>query len=221
MSQNPTQKFSMQKKNSSDKRIKSNNSTSVITVRIDEELNYYIDKIRAKLGISKADLIRNYLEMSRFIIRQRNSIKSLNDRDLIIIKRSYLRKLIENQPEEYQINLGEKLANFINDIARINGKLDDITYKLNFCDHLGLFTKFIDDENYVLIDKKFGPTKFVEAFTWRIHNQPSYFNIDWVSSKIETQSKIRTAYNNNVQPIERSSSHFSFEFAKIPEEETE
>ena len=221
MSRNPNQKSTNSKKSISDRRNKLKDSTNVITVRIDEELNYNIDKMRAKLGISKADLIRNYLEMSRFVVRQKNSIKSLNDRDLIIIKRKYLRKLIENQPEEEQIYLGEKLANFINDIARINGKLDDINFKLDFCDNLGLFPNFIDEENYILVDKKFGPQKFVEAFIWRIHNQPSYFNVDWVSSKIDTQSKIRTAYYNNVQPIERSSSHFSFEYAKIPEEETE
>ncbi|MFX0001991.1 MAG: hypothetical protein ACFE9C_06185 [Candidatus Hodarchaeota archaeon] len=221
MSRNSNQKSSFLKKNSSDKRSKLNNSTSVITVRIDEELNINIEKVRAKLGISKADLIRNYLEMSKFIIKPKSSIKSLNDRDFIIIKRSYLRKLIENQTEEEQINLGNKLANFVNDIARINGKLDDIHYKLDFCENLGLFTKFIDDENYILIDKKLGPQRFVEAFVWRIFNQPSEFDIDWVSSKIEAQSKIRTAYKNKVQPIERSSSHYSFEFATIPEEEIE
>ncbi len=221
MSRNTNQKSSASRKNISDRRTKVKDSTNVITVRIDEEINYNIEKIRGKLGISKADLIRNYLEMSKFIVRQRSSIKSLNDRDLIIIKRSYLRKIIENQSEEYQINLGNKLANFINDIARINGRLDDIQFKLDFCDSLGLFTKFVDDEDYILIDKKFGPQKFVEAFIWRIHNQTPDFNIDWVSSKIETQSKIRTAYYNKIQPIERSSSHYSFEFAKISEEETD
>ncbi|MFW9998644.1 MAG: hypothetical protein ACFE9Q_10270 [Candidatus Hodarchaeota archaeon] len=172
------------------------------------------------MGLSKADFIRNYLELSKFIIKQKGSIKSSNDRDFIIIKRSYLRKLIEDESEEKQINLGNKLGNFINDIARINGKLDDIEYKLELCDNLGFFPKFIDDENYILIDKKFGPQKFVESFNWRIFNQPSDFNIDWVSTKIDTQSKIRTAYNNKVQPIERSSSHYSFEFAKLPEEVT-
>ncbi|MFX1380758.1 MAG: hypothetical protein ACFFA4_16875 [Promethearchaeota archaeon] len=219
MSRVPSQKPNYQRNDSSDKQFKSNFSTHVITVRIDEELNNHIEKIRAKLEISKADLIRNYLEMSRFIIKQKSSIKSLNDRDFLIIKRSFLRKLIEKQNEEEQINLGNKLANFVNDIARINGKLDDIHYKLDFCDSLGLFPKFIDDENYVLIDKKFGPKKFVEAFIWRIYNQTSDFNFDWVSSKIEAQSKIRTAYNNKVQPVERSSSHYSFEYAKILEEE--
>lgn len=218
MSRDSTQRSLFQKKGSSDNRTSSKESTTVITVRIDEELSNNIEKIQTKLGTSKADLIRNYLEMSKFIVKQKNSIKSLNDRDFVIIKRSYLRKLIENESEDEQINLGNKLAKFVNDIARINGKLEDIYYKLDFCENLGLFAKFIDDEQYVLIDKKFGPQKFVEAFTWRIFNQPSEFNIDWVSSKIETQSKIRTTYNNKVQPIERSSSHFSFEFAKIPEE---
>jgi len=218
MSPNITRNPSKSKLDPPDRQTKLIDSTNVITVRIKEELNNNIDKMRAKIGISKADLIRNYLEISKFIIKEKNSIKSLNDRDLIIIKRSYLRKLIENQSEEDQIKLGEKLANFINDIARINGKLDDIRYKLNFCDCLGLFPRFIDDENYILIDKKFGPQKFVEAFIWRMYNQPSDFNIDWVSSKIETQSKTRTAYNNKVQPTERSSSHYSFEFAKIVED---
>lgn len=217
----PNSRLLFPKDTTSSRRNKLQESTSVITVRIDEKLNSHIDKSREKLGLSKADFIRNYLELSKFIIKQKGSIKSLNDRDFIIIKRSYLRKLIENQSEEDQINLGNKLGNFINDIARINGKLDNIEYKLNLCDNLGFFPQFIDDENYVLIDKKFGSQKFIEAFTWRIFNQPTDFNLDWVSSKIDTQSKIRTAYNNKVKPIERSSSHYSFEFAKILKNEIE
>jgi hypothetical protein len=221
MSPNPNPKSASSRKSTSDRRSKLQESTSVITVRIDEELNSNIDKIRLKLGTSKADFIRNYLEMSKFIVKQKNSIKSLNDRDFIIIKRSFLRKLIENESEEEQLNLGNKLGNFINDIARINGKLDDIEYKLDLCENLGFFPKFIDDEKYILLSKKFGPKKFVEAFIWQIYNQPTDFNLDWVSSKIDTQSKIRAAYNNKVQPIERSSSHYSFKFAKLVEEETE
>lgn len=221
MSPNPTPKLANPRKVASDRRSKVKDSTSVITVRIEEELNNNIDKIREKMGISKADFIRNYLELSKFIVKQKGSIKSLNDRDFIVVKRSYLRKLIENESEEEQINLGSKLANFVNDIARINGKLDDIEYKLELCNNLGFFPKFIDNENYILLSKKFGPKKFVEAFIWRIHNQTTDFNTDWVSSKIDTQSKIRTAYKNKIQPVERSSSHYSFEFAKIQEEEPE
>ena len=37
------------------------NSTNVITVRIDEELDQNIEKMRSKLGMSKADFIRKYL----------------------------------------------------------------------------------------------------------------------------------------------------------------
>ena len=220
MSRNPAQKTTITKSLISDRRTKSKESTSVITVRIDESLNENLDKVRRKLGISKADLIRNYLEMSKYIVKQKSSLQSLNDRDFIIIKRSYLRKLVEIKDEEEQINLGDKLARFINDCARINGKLDDISYKLDLCNNLGFFRNFIDDNNYILIDKKFGSQKFVEAFTWRIFNKGE-FDANWISSKIKDQSKIRTAYQKQVQPIDISSSHYSFEFAKLTEIETE
>ena len=220
MSRNPTQKSAISRKSVSDRRSKLKDSTSVITVRIDEDLNNNLDKVRRKMGISKADLIRNYLELSKYIIKQKGSLQSLNDRDFIVIKRSYLRKLIEKEDEDEQIRLGDKLARFINDCARINGKLDDIFYKLDLCDTLGFFRNFIDDNNYVLIDKKFGSQKFVEAFAWRIFNQGE-FDANWTTSKIDDQSKIRTAYNKQVQPIDISSSHYSFEFAKLPDEEAE
>ncbi|MFW9827916.1 MAG: hypothetical protein ACFFEY_10005, partial [Candidatus Thorarchaeota archaeon] len=180
-------------------------------------LNENLDKVRRKLGISKAGLIRNYLEISKYVVKQKGSIQSLNDRDFIIIKRSFLRKLIDKAEEEEQIRLGDKLARFINDCARINGKLNDIFYKLDLCDNLGFFRNFIDDNNYILIDKKFGPQKFVEAFVWRLFTKEE-FDTNWTTSKIKDQSKIRTSYQKQVQPIDISSSHFSFEFAKIIEE---
>jgi len=220
MSKNSMQKDAIKKNPVSDKQIKLMKPTSVITVRIDESLNENLDKVCRKLGISKADLIRNYLELSKYVIKQKSSFQSINDRDFIIVKRSYLRKLIDNEEEDNQIKLGDKLARFINDCARINGKLDDISYKLDLCDNLGFFRNFVDDNNYILIDKKFGSQKFVEAFMWRIFNKGE-FDGNWVTSKINDQSKIRTAYQKQVQPIDISSSHYSFEFAKIVEEETE
>ena len=220
MSRNPTQKPAISRKLVSDRRNKLKDSTSVITVRIDEDLNNNLDKVRRKMGISKADLIRNYLEISKYIMKQKGSLQSLNDRDFIVIKRSYLRKLIKKEDEDEQIRLGDKLARFINDCARINGKLDDIYYKVDLCENLGFFRNFIDENNYVLIDKKFGSQKFVEAFIWRLFQQGE-FDTNWVTSKIKDQSKIRTAYQKQVQPIEISSSHYSFEFAKLSEEDTE
>lgn len=192
-------------------------STNVITVRIDEELNKSINKVREKLGISKADIIRNYLEMSKFMIKQKSTLQTIDDRDFIMVKRDYFRNLIEKEEEDEQIRLGDELAHFINDCARIKGKLNDITYKLDLCENIGFFRKFIDEENYILIDKKFGPQKFAEAFIWRIFNQ-SEFNANWITSKIDDQSKIRAAYQKQVQPLDRSTSHYSFEFAKVIEE---
>lgn len=216
MSENYFQKSPDSRKTISERRTKLKDSTSVITVRIDKELNNNLEKVRRKLGVSKAELIRNYLEMSKYFIKQKGSIQSLNRRDFIIIKKSYLRKLIQDKEEEEQIELGDKLARFINDIATINGKENDLNYKLTLCDNLGFFPKDVDDENYILISKKFGPQKFTESFIWKIFNQTN-FNPNWTSSKIESQSKIKTAYQKQVQPVERSSSHYSFEYAQLPE----
>ncbi|MFX1497564.1 MAG: hypothetical protein ACFFBH_08570 [Promethearchaeota archaeon] len=196
----------------------SNSSQDVITIRIDRYLNNNLNRMRERLGISKADLIRNYLDMSKFIIKQKGSIKSLNNRDFIIIKRSYVKKLIENTDEQDQISLGDKLARFINDIARINGKEEDLNFKLEFCDNLGFFTKFIDEENYLLITKEFGPQRFVESFLWRIFYNKE-MNPSYIEEEMKGNKSLRAKYKNEIQPINRSSSHYSFEFAKITESE--
>jgi hypothetical protein len=217
MSPNSAQKSATPAKASSNSGVKSKNSTVVITVRIDEELNNNIEEIRQKLGISKADFIRNYLEMSKSIIKQKTSIKSLNKRDLIIIKRSYLRKLIERSDESDQIKLGDKIGRFINDIARINGRIDDISYKLDLCDSLGFFLRDIDHEGYIIITKKFGPKKFVEAFIWRLFKQDE-FNLKYTEEELRSSKSLTQQYEKEIQSVNRSSSHYSFEFAKLPEE---
>lgn len=191
--------------------------TKVITVRIDNELNNNLDILMEKLGLSKADIIRNYLELSQYLIKQKSFLKSPDNRDFIIIKKSYLRKLIEKVEEEDQIEWGNKIGRFINDIARINGRLNDIDYKLDICENFGFFTKFIDEDNYLLITNKFGPQKFVEAFIWQLYKQEEY-NKDYTTAKIESTNKIRTQYQKEVNPIVRTSSHYSFEFAKFTEE---
>lgn len=223
MNPNPTAKSPSPRKPISDRRSKLKESTNVITVRIDEDLNHTIEKIRSKLGISKADFIRKYLDMSKYLIIQNNIIKSLNDRDFIIVKKSFHRKLIESLDEEQQIDFGVKAARFINDIARLQGQLDTIEYKLDLCEHLGFFPKFIDEENFILFSKKFGPKKFIEAFVYKLINyEPkSEYDERFLDKDIETNKSLRAQYNKIIQPLERSSSHFSFGFAKIPEEETE
>ena len=118
--------------------------SSIITIRIDKELNEHIDKLKDRLGLSKADIVRNYLDLSKYLIKEKNSIKSFNNRDFIVVKRSFLRKVVENLDEETQILLGDKLARFINDISRITGKVDDINFKLDICDNLGFFQIIYD-----------------------------------------------------------------------------
>lgn len=197
--------------------------TTVITVRIEEELNQYIEKIRSKLGISKADFIRKYLDMSRYVVTQNNTIKSVNDRDLIIMKKSLLRKLIEGLNEIEQMELGLKTARFINDIATIQGNLDNIEYKLDLCEHLGFFSKLIDDENYIWFNKKFGPKKFIEAFVYKLVNYELKYEYDtrFTEEAIDNNKSLRAQYTKNINPQIRSSTHYCFEFAKIPEEESE
>ncbi len=211
MSPSSTQKSKIQ-----DKTIekKGNKSTSVITVRIDKNLNDYLDEISYKMKVSKANLIRNYLEMAKYVLIERNSLKSLEDRNLILIKKSFLKNIIGNLGELEQINLGEKLGRFINDYARIQGKIDDIGFKLDICEHLGFFPKFIDNDGYILFSNKFGPKKFVEAFTWRLINQEE-FNLQFIESEMAKSSKLKNSYEKTIAPIERSSSNYSFEFAKL------
>ncbi|MCK4284851.1 MAG: ribbon-helix-helix protein, CopG family [Candidatus Lokiarchaeota archaeon] len=219
MSQYPPQKSLNPKKSSSERKNKVKDSTSVITVRIDEDLNSNINKLKKKLGTSKADLIRNYLEMSKFIIKQKTSIKSLNDRDCIIIKRSFFRKLIDTLEEVDQMELGIKIARFINDIARLQGLIDNIEYKLDLCEHLGFFPKLIDEDKYILFSKKFGSKKFSEAFVYKLinHEPKSKYNTRYTEEAIGNNKSLRTQYKKEINPAEeRSASHYAFEFAKLP-----
>jgi len=193
-------------------------STSVITVRIDKNLNETLDNHCRNLRISKANLIRSYLEMSKYLIVDRGAIKSLDNRELIILKQSYLKKNTRDLDEIRQIEMGEKLARYVNDIARIEGKLDDLSYKLDLCEHMGYFPRFIDKDKdkFILFSKKFGTQKFVEAFVWQLINQSDY-NRDFLTEEIERSKSIRGNYNKTINPVERSSSHYSFGYAKLPE----
>ena len=192
----------------------SKSNQKIITIRIDSELNDHLDYMKNRLGVSKADLIRNYLELSKYVLKQKSSIKSLNNRDFIIIKRSYLRKITTKLDEEEQIKQGDKLARFVNDIGRISGKEDDIIYKLDLCDILGFFPFFIDNENSLLITKKFGPQRFVEAFTYRLFKRKE-FNPRFTEEELKGSKSLRDQYNKEVQPEDKSSSHYSYKFATI------
>jgi len=177
--------------------------------------------MRSKLGLSKADFIRKYLDMSKYFVIQNNAIKSLNNRDFIILKKSTFRKLLEPLDEANQMELGNKLARFINDIARLEGQIDNIDYKLDLCEHLGLFPKFIDKENYILISKKLGPRKFTEIFIYKLINYDPKDIYDYTEEEMKSSKSLRSQYKKEIGPVDRSSSHYSYEFAKMPEIEEE
>jgi len=189
--------------------------TKVITIRIDAELNEHLDKMKKRMGISKTSLIKNYLELSNYLIKQKSAIQSLNDRDLVVVKRSFLRNLTKRLDESEQLAFGDKLGVFINDIARIYGKQDDLHYKVDFCDNLGFFSSILDDENNLLIVRKFGPKKFVEAFLWRLFEQKE-LNPNYIEEEMKGNKSLRQKYKNQIKDLDISSSHYSYEFAKIP-----
>ena len=179
---------------------KSKPETSVITIRIDKELDESINKLKDRSGLSKAEIIRNYLDLSKYLIKEKNSLKSFNNREFIIVKRNFLRKILESLDEEYQILLGDKLARFINDIARITGKSTDLNYKLDICDNLGFFQKFIDEENYVLVSKRFGPKKFAESFLFRFFTEEE-MNPNYIEDKLDNNKSLNSKYMKEFAPV--------------------
>ena len=192
--------------------------TKVITIRIDEKLNDHLDNMKERMGITKTNLIKNYLELSKYLIKNKTAIQSLNDRDLIVVKKSFLRNLIEGLEEKEQLNFGDKLARLINDIARIYGKQEDLHYKVDFCENFGFFNSFFDDNNYLLTTKKFGPKKFVEAFLFRLFKQKE-LNSNYIEEEMKGNKSLRQKYKNEIKELNISSSHYSYEFAKIPKQE--
>ncbi|MBY8979489.1 MAG: hypothetical protein KGD72_03780 [Candidatus Lokiarchaeota archaeon] len=199
-------------KNSEPKKL-----TKVITIRIDQELSDNLDRMKDRMGITKNNLIKNYLELSKYFLKGKSTIQSLNDRDLVVIKRSFLRNLIERLDETEQINFGDKLGRLINDIARIYGKQEDLQYKIDFCDNLGFFNNLLDESNYVLVEKKFGPSKFAEAFLWRIFEQKE-LNPNYIEEEMKGNKSLRQKYKSQIKQLEISSSHYSYEFARIDKE---
>ena len=194
----------------------------VLTIRIDKSLDETLEEICKKRRITKATLIRNYLDMANFVLVDQNSIKSLNDINLIMLKRSFFYKILEGFDEVDQIDLGLEYAQFINDLARRQGKIDNIEYKLDICEHLGLFNKNIDKESYILFSKELAPEKFVEAFAFILitNGDEGEFKKDWVTDKLKGNKSLTQAYKKVITKVERDASYYSFEFAKIPEEES-
>lgn len=196
---------------------KEREKTTVLTVRIEEKLDKILNGMKSKKGISKANVIRNYLEKARYIEINHNSIRTFDDRDLIVIRRKTFKKFLESFEEVQQMVWGIKIARFINDLARYKRKLEDIEYKLDLCEQLGFFIKIIDDDNYILFSKTFGPDKFAESFAYKLihYNLEDSYDISFTNEAIESSSKLRGQYNKKIGPVDRNKSYYTFEFAKL------
>lgn len=155
------------------------------------------------------------------MIIDQNSIRTLDDRDFIMIKTKIFKKFLKSYKIEEQIEYGLKFAQFINDLARLQGRIDDIEYKLEICQHLGFFPKFVDDDNYILFSNKFGPKKFVEAFVYKLinHDPNTEYDINFTDENIESKKALKQDYNKKIGPIYRAESYYAFEFAKLEKEE--
>ncbi len=193
---------------------KSRKDKVVITVRIDKSLDDILNKLRVKIGLSKAELIRNYLNMVNYISLHKGSLKSLDNRNFIIFKRELLNDCLNKLSEIEQIHIGEEMARFLNDIARIKGQIDNLEFKLELCENFGYFPFFIDTERYIYITHEFGPLKFVEAFMWQLIYQEKY---TFIESEMASNKKLKSQYNKQVVCVPpRSSINYTFEFAKMP-----
>ncbi|MFO8017316.1 MAG: CopG family transcriptional regulator [Promethearchaeia archaeon] len=209
--------------NNKKKKKKNKKKSAVITIRIDAELDERLNKISDSKQLSKAALIRNYLNLARFFVIDYNSITSLNKNELLLLKRNYLKDLLENMDQIAQIDMGEDLGRFINDLARLQGKLPDIEFKLDMCQAYGFFPKFIDNEGYILFPKQFGTKKFVESFVWRLITMGNKgdFDKDYTEENIEDSRRTRSSYYDDIQPVRRDATHYAFEFARLKEGEKE
>jgi hypothetical protein len=198
------------------------NETKVLTVRIEKELDDILNSMSYNTSFTKAAIIRNYLTLAKFIRIQDTSefkLKSLNNNDMIILKSSFFSKILEDHNQRKQIDYGTLLARFINDLARIEGREEDLEYQLDLCEKFGLFPKFIDKENYILFSK-FAPKKFLEAFVWQLvtKGRKGEFNKEFIDKEIEESKKTKSSYQEKIQPVKRDASHYAFEFAKLEKE---
>lgn len=201
------------------KKPQPNISAGVLTIRIDENLDKVLDEIIGKKRMTKASLIRNYLNLAKYIRISDNSIKSINKNYLIMFKRSFIKKILESLSEDNQVAFGTELAQFINDLARIEDNIENLEYKLDMCEKFGFFENDPDKGNYILFTKEFGPERFVDAFAWHLitMGDQGEFDKEFRTEIMDNNKKVKSKYINTIQPVRRDASHYAYEFAKIKE----
>ncbi|TFF88805.1 MAG: hypothetical protein EU548_08395, partial [Promethearchaeota archaeon] len=196
---------------------KQKEDTLEIKIKIGNDLLSNLKEQSQMRGITVEHLMKEYLELSNSIMKHHNSLKSLNDNSLIILKKQFFKSIISEFRDDYLIERGKEMGQFINNLARVQGKVDDIPHKLELCELYGFFPKKVDDEGYILIDKSFGPRRFVESCTWYLitMGEQGEFDKEFTTRGIEDSNKIYRAYKNKILPVFRDSGYYAFEFARI------
>jgi hypothetical protein len=201
----------------------SREKSKVLTVRVSKDLDDILEKRSKERRLTKAAVIRDYLEFAQFYLKDADSLKSLNQNELIVLKKQFFKSILSERDERDQIELGKEMGRFINDMARLQGKVEDIPYKLELCEKYGLFPNFVDSEGYILVHKSFGPKRFVESFMWYLITMATKgdFNKEFITEEIEDSSRTKKKYEEEIQPVRRDATHYAFEFAKIEQEKKE
>lgn len=189
-----------------------------ITVRIssdlEEQLKFIAEKI---LNDKKGSVIRNFLSLAEILaIHNDGTIRGYNNRSLMVLKQETIQNILSKLDEKSQMDLGDDMALYVNDICRIKGDFS-LEYKLKLCNRLGWFLLIFDSNRNIQIPHEFGPENFVKSFCYRLVNEkkmPMRFLSENISS-----DKIKKEYERVFGKGENApSDYYTFTFMHLREE---
>ncbi len=192
-----------------------------ITVRIDSdmesELNFIAENI---LNEKKGNVIRKFLSLAEILaINNDGSIRGYNNRLLMILKKETIQRIISKVDEELQVDFGDEMARYINDICRLKGE-STLEYKLRLCNRLGWLVPFYDKNFNTQIPHDFGPEDFVKAFCYRLVNEKK-MNLKYLSTNLTSDKAAKKEFERIFGKGEKGenaiSNHYSFTFMHLRE----
>ena len=189
-----------------------------ITVRIDSDMENELKFIAENiLNEKKGNVIRKFLSLSEiFAINNDGSIRGYNNRLLMILKQETIQIILSKSDEELQVEFGDEMAQYVNDICRIKGE-SNLEYKLRLCNRLGWLVPFYDKNLNVQIPHEFGPEDFVKAFCYQLVHEKK-MGLKYLSKNL-TSDKGKKEFEKIFGKGENATSgHYSFTFMHLREE---
>lgn len=197
-----------------------NDKNKAITVRINEsmenDLNFVSEKL---LNVKKGTAIRNYLTLSELVaVSNDGSIKGYNNRLMVILKQETLQLILSKANSDLQLNIGDDMALYINDVCRLKGN-DSLIYKLNLCNRLGWFIYTLDSEKNVQISLEFGPEDYTKAFFYRLAKDKK-MAVRFLSDKTVSDKTAKRDMEKEFGKGETAiTANYSFKFMHLREED--